>query len=200
MGTGRPVEFTSTGCLLFGWFPSHDPGVRLTLETNNLRLIECRPEDWRAMTGGETAYQASFGFKPADGLRAFMVSDEVSPEFRKKLESAEGPDLWTWGFGVLHVGRGEVIGTCGFKGPPSEGCVEIAYGIVPEHQGKGYATETAGALVKYAFEKSDVTTVRAHTLPEENASTGVLKKCGFERVGEVNDPEDGLVWRWEKRR
>ncbi len=38
----------------------------------------------------------------------------------------------------------------------------------------------------------------AHTCPEPNASTRVLTKCGFRRVGEVMDPDDGLVWRWEK--
>ncbi len=30
------------------------------------------------------------------------------------------------------------------------------------------------------------------------ASGRVLIKCGFRRIGEVIDPEDGLVWRWEK--
>jgi hypothetical protein len=38
--------------------------------------------------------------------------------------------------------------------------------------------------------------VRAHTLRTPNASTKVLKKCGFEFVGEVFEPDDGLVWRW----
>ena len=40
--------------------------------------------------------------------------------------------------------------------------------------------------------------VRAHTFLEANASTRVLTKCGFRSVGEVFDPEDGLVWTWEK--
>ena len=35
---------------------------------------------------------------------------------------------------------------------------------------------------------------------EANASTRVLTKCGFRHVGEVMDPEDGLVWRWEKHK
>lgn len=39
---------------------------------------------------------------------------------------------------------------------------------------------------------------RAHTLPERNASTRVLEKCGFTLVGEVVDPDDGVVWRWER--
>jgi hypothetical protein len=42
--------------------------------------------------------------------------------------------------------------------------------------------------------------VVAHTLPEENASNRALRSGGFEFAGEVSDPEDGLVWRWEKRR
>jgi RimJ/RimL family protein N-acetyltransferase len=78
--------------------------------------------------------------------------------------------------------------------------VEIAYGVAPEHQGQGYATEAAEAMISYAFNSGQVRIVRAHTLVAENASTRVLAKCGFRPVGEVIDPEDGLVWRWEIRR
>jgi hypothetical protein len=41
--------------------------------------------------------------------------------------------------------------------------------------------------------------IRAHTLPQINASTRILTKCGFDRIGEMIDPEDGLVWRWERK-
>jgi RimJ/RimL family protein N-acetyltransferase len=78
------------------------------------------------------------------------------------------------------------------------GAVEIAYGIVPGYQGRGYATEAAAALVTFAFGSGCVRLVRAHTLPTPNASTRVLMKCGFERAGEVMDPDDGVVWRWER--
>ncbi|MBD1864865.1 GNAT family N-acetyltransferase [Trichocoleus sp. FACHB-46] len=76
--------------------------------------------------------------------------------------------------------------------------VEIAYSVNADQQGRGYATEAAEALTRYALESRQVRLVCAHTRPEENASTRVLTKCGFRRVGEVNDPEDGLVWRWER--
>ena len=99
---------------------------------------------------------------------------------------------------MVHRPSGATVGFCGFKGPPgADGMVEIAYGVVPEHQGKGYATEAAEALVNYAFGNGQVRVVLAHTLPEANASTRVLTKCGFKQVGEFNDPEDGVVWRWE---
>lgn len=84
-----------------------------------------------------------------------------------------------------------------FKGPPdADGMVEIAYGIVPAYQGQGYATEAAAALVAFAFESGRVRLVRAHTLAANHASNHVLTKCGFASIGEVMDPEDGLVWRW----
>lgn len=96
------------------------------------------------------------------------------------------------------VDRG-VAASFGFKSPPdADGVVEIAYGIVPNQQGAGLATETATALVSFASSNEKVRRIRADTLPEPNASTQVLKKCGFEFIGEVADPEDGRVWRWER--
>jgi RimJ/RimL family protein N-acetyltransferase len=41
--------------------------------------------------------------------------------------------------------------------------------------------------------------VRAHTRLDTTASGRVLAACGFAPVGEVVDPEDGLVQRWERR-
>ena len=42
-----------------------------------------------------------------------------------------------------------------------------------------------------------VSLVIAHTLPLENASCKILRRCGYERAGGMIDPEDGLVWRWQ---
>ena len=93
-----------------------------------------------------------------------------------------------------------MIGSAGFKGPPdSTGTVEIAYAIVPSFEGRGYAPEAATALVGFASASGQVRTVRAHTLPASNASTRVLLKCGFHHIDTVVDPEDGTVWRWERK-
>jgi RimJ/RimL family protein N-acetyltransferase len=111
------------------------------------------------------------------------------------------PDPWTLGFVVFHRNLEIVVGGCGFKGPPDkEGVVEIAYGIDSAHQGKGYATEAAEAMVAFAFRDPSVQIVIAHTLSAEQASARVLTKSKFQCVGQVIDPEDGEVWRWERRR
>jgi hypothetical protein len=39
--------------------------------------------------------------------------------------------------------------------------------------------------------------VFAHTLVAESASASVLARCGFARVAEPIDPDEGPVWRWE---
>jgi len=170
----------------------------MNLETPNLKLILHDPKHVLALIESPGAYAASSGYPPANGLRDFFISKEVSPEWLAKLQSATTTDPWTHGFGVVHKVSGLVIGAGGFKGPPgADGAVEIAYGIVPDYQGNGYATEVAQALVAFARSAGNVRAIRAHTLPEKNASTRVLTKCGFKQVGEFNDPEDGLVWRWE---
>jgi [ribosomal protein S5]-alanine N-acetyltransferase len=122
---------------------------------------------------------------------------ELSAEWMARFHASSEMDMWVHGFRIVHRDN-RTVGACMFKGPPKEGVVEIAYGINPDQQGKGYATEAAHALVAYALNSGEVSLVLAHTLPESTASQKVLAKCGFRHVGEVVDPEDGLVWRFEK--
>ena len=99
--------------------------------------------------------------------------------------------------GYLALENGTCVGTCGFKSPPQNNRVEIAYFTFPGHEARGVATRMAAELIRMAFEKMPAVTVAAQTLPEENASTSVLKKLRFHLVGTVEHPEDGLVWEWQ---
>jgi hypothetical protein len=53
------------------------------------------------------------------------------------------------------------------------------------------------ALFDYAMSSEKVRIVRPHTLPDGKTSIRMLEKLGFTCIGEVMDPEDGLVVRWE---
>ena len=99
--------------------------------------------------------------------------------------------------GYVGLVDGLSVGVCGFKSQPVDGRVEIAYSTVPGHEGKGIATALARELVRIAHEEDEGLTVVAQTLPEENASTSILKKLGFALAGSVDHPEDGTVWEWE---
>ncbi|MGL4462402.1 MAG: GNAT family N-acetyltransferase [Planctomycetia bacterium] len=126
---------------------------------------------------------------------------EVSPDWIERVRRTSVGDPWSLSFIVVERASGVTVGGCAFKGPPDgDGEVELAYGIEPPHQNRGFATELAEALTGFALADDRVRTVRAHTKTDDGASARVLTKCGFQHVGEVVDPEDGLVCRWERRR
>ena len=155
------------------------------IKTRNLDLVLQTPEETRAQIDGMTPSEKA----------------ELSADWLTQIHSATSSDPWVHRFTLIQRACDAMIGSCGFKGPPTaDGVVEIAYGIAPDYQGNGYATEAAQALVSYAFSNSKVRIVRAHTLPMPNASTRVLEKCGFKHTGEIMDSEDGLVWRWEQNK
>lgn len=99
--------------------------------------------------------------------------------------------------GYVGLENGQVVGVCGYKTAPMDGRVEIAYGTTPGFEGQGVATRMAWELVRLAQTHDPKITVFAQTLPEENASTSILKKLGFQCLGSVEHPEDGTVWEWE---
>jgi RimJ/RimL family protein N-acetyltransferase len=155
----------------------------MVIETRSLRLLVPTPAEVLARIDA---------MSPAE--RA-----EVSPDWLARVRTASTPDPWILGFSMMNRTSGAVIGSCAFKAPPdAEGIVEIAYGVEGEHQGRGYATEAAGAMVEFAFASGLVRLVRAHTRPGNAASQRVLARNAFQCVGEVMDPEDGLVLRWER--
>jgi [ribosomal protein S5]-alanine N-acetyltransferase len=88
------------------------------------------------------------------------------------------------------------VGTCAFKSAPKNGSVEIAYFTFPGHENRGIATRMAECLVSIARLSEPEILVTSQTLPQENASTRVLRKVGFILKGPIVHPEDGVVWEW----
>jgi ribosomal-protein-alanine N-acetyltransferase len=93
---------------------------------------------------------------------------------------------------------GEAVGACSFKAACSAGAVEISYFTFPHAEGCGYGKAMATALVAIAGRHTEAHTLIAHTLPEENASGAILRGLRFRNLGPVDDPEDGVIWRWER--
>lgn len=88
------------------------------------------------------------------------------------------------------------MGFGGFVGEPdAAGSIEIGYLTFPAFEGQGVASAIAGEMVAIA-RREGLKAVVAHTLPMENSSTTVLRRNGFVRDGEAQDPDEGTVWRW----
>ena len=172
--------------------------TKVTIQTENLIIAPHLPRHLRALLRSEGEFEHTAGLRVAPGIHQQML--QASADFKTRVENGKQSDPWQFGFAIIHKIDNALIGTCGFAGPPDpNGVAEIAYGIAPDYQGRGYATEAARALINFAINDPRVKTIRAHTLPEENASTSVLKKCGLQKVGDSVDPENNLpVWRWEK--
>jgi len=124
------------------------------------------------------------------------LAAEVMETTRQMYWSGEYEPPW---IGYLAIENGTCVGSCGFKSPPQNNRVEIAYFTFPGHESRGVATQMASELIHLARDKMSAVTIAAQTLPEENASTSVLKKLRFHLIDTVKHPEDGLVWEWQLR-
>lgn len=88
------------------------------------------------------------------------------------------------------------VGGGAFVGAPRDGVVEIAYFTLHEFTGCGYATQTATELVAIARRTAPEIILKAFTLPQENASTRILTRLGFAKIGVAHDADAGEAWEW----
>jgi len=129
-------------------------------------------------------------------MRPYMVHQFVRESF--KLWQKVYPQ---WGYrlpwvGYFAINNGQTLGVAGFKGGPKNNTVELAYGTVPEFQGMGIGTRICRLLVETALKENPGLRVTARTLPKISASTRILEKNNFRKLGIIEDPEDGPVWEW----
>jgi [ribosomal protein S5]-alanine N-acetyltransferase len=90
-----------------------------------------------------------------------------------------------------------LVGCAGFKGKPINGTIEIAYGSFEKFRNQGVGTRICKILVDLSLKTDPAIRITARTLPENNFSTKILLKNGFQFIDNVFDPEDGDVWEWE---
>ncbi|HEX8142633.1 MAG TPA: GNAT family N-acetyltransferase [Pyrinomonadaceae bacterium] len=97
---------------------------------------------------------------------------------------------------VVEKSRGRVVGACGFnlyEGGPQ---LELVYHFARLYWGRGFATEAAGACMRYAFDKLGAPAVVASIDAKNQASRRVLEKIGFVHQGSKrinNSDEDFYV-------
>lgn len=152
----------------------------MRLRTARLELVASTLEtaSWEL---SDPKHLAAWLAVPDPGSWPPPLNDEASQRWNFELLRGD-PEAVGWGF--WYVVRTEpdraLIGNGGFKGRPSNGSCEIGYSLLPEFQGRGYATEAAQAWIAWAFTHPDVTHVIAETLPQLITSIRVMEKCGME--------------------
>lgn len=169
--------------------------MKKAIETENLLLLACDKETLEVAIKGNEELEKYLNVTVPDNWTEFGVGPlQYSID---KLTSNESKQGW-WTYFPIHKTDNKLIGSGGYKGKPTDkGIVELGYEISPDYRNKGLATEMTSALIYNAFSFSQVTAIIAHTLGQVNTSTKILTKCGFE---EINDPDDGMIWKWELKR
>lgn len=91
---------------------------------------------------------------------------------------------------LLAVVDGDPVGaTALFDADPSSGAGDLAYWVLPEFQGNGYAKEALSLLLEYAFEELRLHRVQADLVATNDASRGLLESLQFTREGRFRDDE-----------
>jgi RimJ/RimL family protein N-acetyltransferase len=80
--------------------------------------------------------------------------------------------------------EGRFLGWCTFASyDPDFQTSELGYSFLPENWGRGYATEAAAALFKWAYSTLDLDRVQSEVDTRNPASARVLEKLGFTLEG-----------------
>lgn len=155
----------------------------MIIRTTRLALVPVEPSDAHAALSGERRPDWVSDY-PTEGdlVIASLIANKV----------LVGTDAYV-PYKIILRASGQVIGGCGFMGPPdATGAVEIGYGLAPSQRGKGIASEAVNGLVDRAWSDARVKVVFARTDQDNEPSQGVLRRAGFRQVD-----SDGAEQRWE---
>jgi len=179
----------------------------LAIATPRLDLIAATAEVARADVADRAAFARLLGATIPDSWPIEVMKDAQEPVARA-LERGEAP----LGFSMWYVVEDGILrGVIGCYGAPdSEGEVTVGYGIVPEAENRGLATEALRGLVGWLRATGRVRAVRATTFESHTASVRILEKNEFVCVGISPDDAEApdsdrrergrlMIWRREIR-
>jgi RimJ/RimL family protein N-acetyltransferase len=86
-------------------------------------------------------------------------------------------------FAIVLRNSNELVGSIGLHLKDANDSAEIGYWIGMPYWGCGYATEAAGAMVRYGFEKYPLNRIYAMHFGRNPASGRVLQKIGMRHEG-----------------
>lgn len=119
----------------------------------------------------------------------------VAERALKQLEAGM-PAFWSAPFLVVDRNKRTILGGCTFKGKPSDGDVEIAYGIATSMHGRGIASAAVARLLKLAAADGSVRQVVAEILPSNVSSSKVVARLDFTARETFVDIDGETVVRW----
>ncbi len=133
---------------------------------------------------------ADRGVRTLDQARAWIAAGPVESYARN------GFGLWL----VEERAGGAATGICGLVRRPTLADVDIGFAFLPAWRGKGYARESARAVLAHARAQLGLSRVIAIVAPDNAASAAVLEAIGlrFERLITFGEAGETLrLFAWE---
>lgn len=150
--------------------------------SERLRMRRYRP--------GDSAMYYQMLCNNSEHLYEFMPSFLVNVRGEEDIktwfdrQSAEWMALNLFIFGAWDKVTGVYVGESYLANPDWDvPRIEVGYFLVKESTGKGYATESANATIRYAFEHLKVLRVDLRCAADNTGSIQVAKRCGFTQEG-----------------
>jgi RimJ/RimL family protein N-acetyltransferase len=143
--------------------------VPITAEDEDLAVrLECDPEMMRHIGGP----------RPEADVRA---------SHKRRLALMERGDARM--YKIVADDSNDVLGTIGmwkidWEGPQA---YETGWFVLPEHQGKGVATEAARLIISQARANPEVRAIYAYPTVDNAASNAIARKIGMENQGEFDN-------------
>lgn len=158
----------------------------IVLETERLILRKLSTEDAPFIL--ELLNEPSFlryigdkGVRNLDDARRYILTGPIESYERN-------------GFGLYLVELKEArlpIGMCGLVKREGLTDADVGFAFLPAHWLKGYAVESASAVLAFARDALGLKRILGITLPDNHSSINVLKKIGLEFEQMVRLSEDG---------
>lgn len=103
--------------------------------------------------------------------------DETREWIKSEVDMAKEGGLYDWAFVLKETG--ELIGSGGFIFSEDAGLYELGYNIMKKYWNRGYATEAAQAIVKFAVNELKLKKLYCCHAKDNTASGRVMEKAGF---------------------
>jgi RimJ/RimL family protein N-acetyltransferase len=131
------------------------------------------------------SWDAPYPVERARGLVAWLLDhhpDDPGEWFQLAISERAAPE--------------RLVGDCGFRARVDEpAIVDVGFTLHPAFQGRGYATEAIGELLRYLFEDRGKHKVCADCDTRNDPSWRLMERLGFTREGMLRGSyRDGGTW------
>jgi len=148
--------------------------------TARLRIRDPLPGD---LEGWHCLWSDTQNLRFVQDLQSHSL-EKSRAELQQAIQAARENPRAKWYFAVELAQTGEFIGDIGFSMETKEDDMQGGLGwfFLPEHQGRGYATEVFLALIPRMFSEWGVTLIHAGCNAANRASERVMQKGGLTLV------------------